>query len=77
MWAPRRRRKVSALILLQVQISWQPLPILLLCLRFPVCKPHEPPQGGSSVAGGQRRRGQGREAGRGRCSHLQAIRTVL
>lgn len=76
-WAARLRRNVPAVILLQVQISWQPLSVLLLCLCFPLCKSHESPQGCSSVAGGQRQREQGREAGRGPCSHLQAIRTVL
>lgn len=60
MWAPRWRQKVSALILLQVQISCQSLSILLLCLCFPVGKNHEPAWGCSSVAGGQWQSEQGR-----------------
>lgn len=77
MWEPCWRRNVSALIPLQVQIFWQPLSILLLCLCFPACKPHEPPWGCSSVAGGQRQRKQGKETKSRHCSHLQAIKTVL
>lgn len=63
-WAQRWRQKVSALILLQVQISCQSLSILLLCLCFPACKPHEPAWGCSSVAGGQWQSEQGREEDR-------------